>query len=74
MKVIKSIGLKVGVLFMIVTIAGLYLVAVTVASILLGVPMGWISISVIAGALLWEAAEWVIPWGRLKWQRYKRGK
>ena len=74
MKAIKSIGLKIGVLSLIVTIAGLYLVAVTVASILLGVPMGWISISVIASALLWEAAEWVIPWAWLKWQRYKRGK
>lgn len=74
MKVIKSIGLKVSVLFMIVTIAGLYLVAATVASILLGVPMDWITIAVIAGALLWEAAEWLIPWGRLKWQRYKRRK
>ena len=74
MKVIKSIGLKISILFLIVTIAGLYLVAVTVASILLGVPMGWITISVIGGALLWEAAEWVIPWGRLKWQRFKRMK
>lgn len=74
MKAIKSIGMKIGILSMIVTIAGLYLVAVTVASILLGVPMGWITIAVIAGTLLWEAAEWVIPWGRLKWQRYKRRK
>ena len=74
MKVIKSIGMKISILFLIVTIAGLYLMAATIGSILLGVPMDWISISVIGGALLWEAAEWVIPWGRLKWQRYKRGK
>ena len=74
MKVIKSIGMKISILFLIVTIAGLYLMAATIVSILMGVPMDWISISVIGGALLWEAAEWVIPWGRLKWQRYKRGK
>lgn len=74
METIKSIALKISVLGAIITIAGLYLAAVTIGSVLLGVPMGWISIAVIAGALLWEAAEWVIPWGRLKWQRYKRGK
>ena len=74
MKVIKSIGMKISILFLIVTIAGLYLMAETIGSILLGVPMDWITISVIGGALLWEAAEWVIPWGRLKWQRFKRMK
>lgn len=74
MRVIKSIGMKISILFLIVTIAGLYLMAETIGSILLGVPMDWITIAVIAGALLWEAAEWVIPWARLKWQRYKRGK
>ena len=74
MKVIKSICQKIGTLLDLVTISGLYLMGATIGSILLGVPMGWISISVIAGALLWEAAEWVIPWGRLKWQRFKRMK
>ena len=72
MEIIKSIGVKIGTLMAFVTIGGLYLVAVTILSLLLGIPMRWIDAGTLVGALLWEAAEWLIPWVRLKWYRHQR--
>lgn len=72
MKVIQSITLKIGIIGAIITIAGLYLVAATIGSICLGVPMGWITAGVIVMALLWEAGEYLLPWVQLRWLRYKR--
>lgn len=72
MEIIKSIGVKIGTLMAFVTFGGLYLVAVTILSLLLGIPMRWISFGILAWALLWEAGEWLIPWVRLKWYRHQR--
>lgn len=72
MEIIKSIGEKLGILMAFVTIVGLYMVAVTILSLLLGIPMRWISFGILAWALLWEAGEWLIPWVRLKWYRHQR--
>lgn len=72
MKVVKSICSKIGILFLLVIVSGMYIMAATVVSILFGVPMGWISTAVIAGALLWEAGERFIPWVRLKWRSKRR--
>lgn len=72
MEIIKSIANKLLILMAFVTIVGLYMVAVTILSLLLGIPMRWISSGILAWALLWEAAEWLIPWVRLKWYRHQR--
>lgn len=72
MEIIKSIANKLLILMAFVTIVGLYMVAVTILSLLLGIPMRWISSGTLVGALLWEAAEWLIPWVRLKWYRHQR--
>ena len=72
MEIIKSIANKLLILMAFVTIVGLYMVAVTILSLLLGIPMRWISFGILAWALLWEAGEWLIPWVRLKWYRHQR--
>ena len=72
MEIIKSIGEKLGILMAFVTIVGLYMVAVTILCLLLGIPMRWISFGILAWALLWEAGEYLIPWVRLKWYRHQR--
>ena len=72
MEIIKSIANKLLILMAFVTIVGLYMVAVTILSLLLGIPMRWISSGILAWALLWEAGEWLIPWVRLKWYRHQR--
>lgn len=72
MEIIKSIGEKIGILMAFVTIVGLYMVSVTILSLLLGIPMRWISFGILAWALLWEAGERMIPWVRLKWYRHQR--
>lgn len=47
-------------LMALLTFGGLFLVAVTVLSILLGVPMWCISAAVVLAAVVWEIAERVI--------------
>ena len=66
MEIIKSIANKLLILMAFVTIVGLYMASVTILSLLLGIPMRWISFGILAWALLWEAGEWLIPWVRLK--------
>ena len=72
MEIIKSIANKLLILMAFVTIVGLYMASVTILSLLLGIPMRWISFGILAWALLWEAGEWLIPWVRLKWYRHQR--
>ena len=72
MEIIKSIANKLLILMAFVTIVGLYMASVTILSLLLGIPMRWISFGILAWALLYEAGEWLIPWVRLKWYRHQR--
>lgn len=72
MEIIKSLSYKFAVLMAFVTFGGLYLVAVTIFSLLLGIPMRWIDAGIFVAAVLWEAGEYLIPWARLKWYRYQR--
>lgn len=72
MEIIKSIGVKMGTLMAFVTFGGLYLVAVTILSLLLGIPMRWIDAGTLVGAFLWEAGERLIPWARRKWYMHQR--
>lgn len=47
-------------LMALLTFGGLFLVAVTVLSILLGVPMWCISAAIVLAAVVWEIAERVV--------------
>lgn len=60
MKVLCGLAKKIPLIMTVVTWAGMYIVAATLLSILLGVPMWCISAAVVLAAVVWEIAERVI--------------
>lgn len=57
MKVLCGLAKKIPLIMTVVTWAGLYIVAATLLSILLGVPMWCISAAVVLAAVVWEVLE-----------------
>lgn len=57
MKALHGLAKKILIIMTVVAWAGLYIVAATVLSILLGVPMWCISAAVVLAAVVWEIVE-----------------
>ena len=57
MKVLCGLAKKLPLIMTVVTWAGLYILAATLLSILLGVPMLYISAAVVLAAVVWEVLE-----------------
>ena len=57
MKVLCGLAKKLPLIMTVVTWAGLYILAATLLSILLGVPMWCISAAVVLAAVVWEVLE-----------------